>query len=508
MNHYAKKMTSLVAVLTFTVTQVFAPVYAWWFIVPLATRLLPYATGLAVRGTTWLAGTVAADATAWKIGETVAVAAGTAIYASYLMSGESTSPQTTGRIRAQIALVPNAKRDNPDSSKFDDAPSGSVDPTPKATLPGTSNYPATSGTMPTSFTTVNASMSANTYKQWTATPSGNPRIFYKITNTTPQATQPLFLTTALATLPSGTFTVGQLLLVRSYSSSTSPYDHIYELAIASATNNFRGLTTADTALLTGCPAGYTSGSSGCTLTDAAAVMKPDMPCELVEVNGSFQLDMKNPSCIGSNLSAFTVTPTSARINYTDGTASQVQRNSDGGVTITDANPTSGTTTVTTGPYNPAKNGYPVTGTTFTPPGSNGTGVGSTCGSLSSTPCAVTVDTTGFAGKDAEIASAQANALSKLDDRKAAFDALAGSDNAGNHGITGDGLFSLSLPHTTCQPLSFAFFAASVPINLCDDGPAGQFIVVIRWCLGALLSWAAMWYLWRRFVTTVGGGGTK
>lgn len=508
MNHHAKKITSAFVVVNFIVTQVCAPVFAWWFIVPLATRLLPYAAGLAVRGTTWLAGTVAADATAWKIGETVAVAAGTAIYVSYLMSGESTSPQTTGRIRAQIALAPNTKRDNPDITKFDDAPAGAVDPTPKPNLAGTSNYPASSGTTPGNYLLINTAMTSSSYKQWTDSPSGNPRIFYKLTNSTPQATQPLYLTTSLATLSSGTFTVGQLILVRSYSTTSAPYDHIYELKIASATNNFRGLTTTDGAALTGCPAGYTVGSSGCTLSDASAVMKPDMPCEIVESNGSFQLDMKNPSCIGLNSGAFTVTPTSARINYTDGTSSQVQRNSDGGVTITDANPTTGTTTVTTGPLNPTKNGYPVTGTTFTPPGNNGTGVGSSCGSSSSSPCAVTVDTSGFSGKDVEVAIAQANALSKLDDRKSAFDALAGSENAGNHGISADGLFSLSLPHATCQPLSFSFLTASVPINICDDGPAGQFIVVIRWALGALLAWAAMWYLWRRFVTTVAGGGTK
>ncbi|MEQ1595819.1 MAG: hypothetical protein ABL985_12045 [Casimicrobium sp.] len=473
----------------------------------MATRLLPYAAGLAVRGTTWLAGTVAADATAWKIGETVAVAAGTAIYVSYLMAGESTSPQTTGRLRAQISLVPDAKRDNPDASKFDDAVTG-VDPTPKPTIPGTSNYPASSGTTPGTFPLINAAMSSGTTKSYNDSPSGNPRIFFKVSNTTVGSSQSNYLTTAGAPISSGSFTIGQLLWYKAFSTTTNPYDHIYELKIASATNNFRGLLTSDAAALNGCPAGYTSGSSGCTLTDAAQVMKPDMPCELVQVGGQFQLDMKNPSCTGANSGAFTVTPTSARINYTDGTSSQVQRNSDGGVTITDANPTTGTNTVTTGPYNPTKQGYPVTGTTFTPPGGTGTGIGSSCGSSSSVPCAVTVDTTGFSGKDAEIAVAQANALAKLDDRRSAFDALAGSETAGNHGISGDGLFSLSLPHTTCQPLTFSFLSASVPINICDDGPAGQFIVIIRWALGALLAWAAMWYLWRRFVTTVGGGGAK
>jgi hypothetical protein len=455
------------------------------------------AAGLMTRGTTWLAGTIAADATAWKIGETVATLAGGAIYVSYLMAGETTSPATTGRIRAQIALSPNAKRENPDPTKWDDPAANAVDPTPKPILPSTSAYPSSSGTTPSSYLSVNSAMTAGSTKTYTNT-NGTPQVYYKVSNTSTVGTQASYLNSAFTAIASGSFAPGQPVWIRGYTSSTSPYDHIYLLAIASTASTTRSLTNGD---LSGCTTGYAydNSSGACLLTDANAVMKPPAPCEIVEVNGVNTLDLKNPTCIGENAGSLTVTSEGARINSKDGTSTTVKRNGDGGVTITDANPTTGTTTVTTGPKNPAVNGYPVIGVTQTTPGSGtGTGGGGSCGGTGQVPCAI--DDSGFNGKDAVVTAAYDRAVAAQDAAKASFDSLPSGPNNGNHGVDPAGIFGISMPAYSCAPLHFSFLNADVPVNICDDGPAGNLIVMWRWAESALLAWAGMWYLWRRFTS--------
>ena len=506
MNH--TRIVSAIVLLSFVMCQVVQPVRAWFFLVPLATRLLPYSAGLIARGTTWIAGSVASNAAAWRIGETLATAAGSAIYLSYLMSGEDTSPATTGRIRAQIALKPNQPRDNPDSTKWNDPVTGSVEPTPKLTLASASSFPASSGTTPTNYATINSSMSSGQVKQYTETNSA-PRLVYKITDTKTAGQSSAYLSQSYVPIAQGSFTSGQLVWLKAYDvANGSNYDHIYSALVATSASNTRALSTSD---LSGCTTGYTYNSTtgACDLTDASAVMKPDMPCEIVEVNGEWKTDSKNPSCIGANVAGFTASGQSASLNFTDGTSTAVTRNTDGGVTITDSNPVKGTSTITTGPRDVTNNGYPLIGYAQTAPGTPGTGTGiGNCGTGSQAPCAVTFDTSGFSGKDAEITTSFNKAVAELDARQTAFSALPSSQSAGDHGVNPSGLFNLGIPQVTCQPLSWPFFGKTLTLNLCPGSPVGDLLAMLRWATGAMFALGAMVYLWRRFTSGAVSSGAN
>ncbi len=500
-----RRFFSVFVVLAFIVSQLVAPVVAYWFFFPaftLAVRVAPMAAGLMTRGTTWIAGSLAADAAAYKIGETVAWAAGSALYAAYLMQGTSTSPQTSGGapLRAVINLKPNDKRANPDPSKWDDATA--VDPTPKATLPASSTLPSSSGTTPSTYTAINSAMTSGQLKQWTET-NGSPRVVYKVTTTANTTAQSAYLNKDYQPVTSGGFVTGQWVWLKGYTSASSPYDHLYNLLVATSPGATRSITTAD---LYGCGAGYTYSAGQCNLTDATQVQKADMPCEIVEVNGSWTLDTANPTCTGSNAAGFTVSGTSARMNYTDGTSTSVARNTDGGLTIIDANPTSGTTTLTTGPFNTTHSAYPVTGVNQSAPGTGANGSGGSCGGTGQVPCAI--DTSGFTGVTAGVSAAITGAGTALDDRKTNFDSLSSSPQSGDHGITRDGLFNLSLPTVTCAPLQIPFSdTMAFRVNFCDDGPFGPMLSLWRWVEATLLSWVAMWYLWRRFTRGATGEST-
>lgn len=493
-----RRALSIPLVFTLVVAQLTQPVAAfWWYLATpaftIATRVAPMAAGLMTRGTTWLAGSLAADAAAWKIGETVTWVAGGALYAAYLMQGTSTSPQTNGGapIRAVINLKPNDKRMNPDPVKWDDATQ--VNPTPKTTLPASSAVPATSGLAPSTYTPINASMASGDIKQWTFA-NGSPFVLYKLTLPVFNPSQASFLNKDFQPVATGLFVVGQWVWYKVYSTIGSPTDYLYQLTVATTAGATRAVTNAD---LYGCSAGYSYVSGQCNLADSTQVIKVDTPCEIVEVNGSWTLDSQNPNCTGFNAAGFTVTGTTARMNFTDGTSTAVARNTDGGLTITDANPTTGTTAITTGPFNVPHGAYPVTTVNQSAPGTGGNGSSGSCGGTGQVACAV--DTSGFTGQQVGLAAAITSAGQALDAPKNAFDALSGSPQAGDHGITRDGLFSLAIPNVVCAPFTFAIpHLPSIPINLCDDGPFGSILGMLRWIEAALLSWAAMWYLWRRF----------
>ncbi len=499
-----RRISTSLFLVFFTFTQMIGPASAWVLgLVPIATRLLPYSAGLLSRGTTWLATTVAGNAQIIKITESVAAAAGGAIFISYLMSGEQTSPATTGRIRAVIALKPDAQRENPNTQTWNDAITGQIEPTPKASLPGTTQL-SNSGTVPLTLTLINAALTVGTPKLWTDT-NNVPRIYQKITNNTSISNTPLYLSASLTPVPANSFVIGDKILVKAtdivVTPTTNPttYDHLYEHRIATATNTTRALTAAD---FTGCPTGYTFNSTAgtCNLVDAAQVQKPDMPCEVNYINGTWQTDSKNPSCINANSAGFSGGST-AKLNYSDASTTTVERNPAGGVTITDTNPTAGITKVETGPWNATGNGYPVTAVIQTPPGATGTGTGTgtgSCGGAGQTPCAI--DDTGFTGKTVDPANVNQKIAAITTDYQQKIAANNNDHGIGWQQVIPDTKFGLQ--RVQCQAVTVDLAHVGLNANLLALDPCNsQLVATFRAFEAFLLYVLTVWYIWRRFTAT-------
>lgn len=59
-------------------------------------------------------------------------------------------------------------------------------------------------------------------------------------------------------------------------------------------------TTTMGGVTASCPSGYTSNGASCAITDPSAVQKPDgIPCQIIQVGTSFQLDPSNPACVNT-----------------------------------------------------------------------------------------------------------------------------------------------------------------------------------------------------------------
>jgi hypothetical protein len=488
----------------FTFTQITAPASAWVLgAVPIATRLLPYTAGLLTRGTTWLATSVGANSQLVKIGEVTTLAIVGPIVVSYLMAGEQTSPANNGRLRAVIALKPDQPRENPDSQKWDDAAPGQVEPTPKASLPGNAQL-TTQGTLPSTPALIAAALTAGIPKLWTDA-TNIPRIYQKVTNNTSISNTPLYLSAALTPVGANSFVVGDRILVKSadivVTPTTNPttYDHLYEHRIATATNTTRALTAAD---FTGCASGYTfNNTTGtCNLVDATQVKKPDMPCEVHYVNGTWQADSRNPSCINANAPAFTGGAV-AKLNYSDASTTTVERNPAGGVTITDTNPTQGITKVETGPWNTTSNGYPVTAVTQTPPGATGTGTGTgtgSCGGAGQTPCSI--DDSGFTGKTVDATGVNQKIAAITTDYQQNV-----ATNNNDHGISWQQAIpdtKFGLQRVACQPLAIDLHHLGLSSSMMSFDPCNSSLISTFRAFEAFLLYVfTVYYIWRRFNAT-------
>lgn len=436
--------------------------------------LAPIGTGVMWLGRVAASNVTMARAVEWSIYGHGAVLG----FLAWKNSNDTTS-QTTAPITARLVVQPNttAKRDNPDTKRFDDA-SSTRDPTPKGSYAGEAdvNYSSSqvmgviAGSQPAGAT-------------WTVA----------VSNQTYYTTyQSLAISTFAGTSDSQKCSAAQ--------SATNPgTGWSFTCPLVSSDSKTVGVWSKQT---TGknCATGYTYTGGNCVLNDATAVTKPagKVPCEVLQnANGTWDVDAKNPECTALS-TALTTSGKTLTYSKGDGTYDTIKNNDDGSQTVN-----TGNRTIELGPQDGSGN-RGITGITDGAPGNSGsgnTGTGGTgsgggsCGGPGQPVCAVSVDDTGFTGKDTQVNSAADAAKAKLDERQTFIEGKA-TEN-GNFGLDSSWIPSL-LPGSavTCQALKWepgithgplSSMAGSVNIDWCDK------IDMVReyyaWMVGMLTVWA-------------------
>jgi hypothetical protein len=319
-------------------------------------------------------------------------------------NNSDTSTQATTPINARLVVQPSssAQRDNPDPKRYNDAAAGQRDPAPKSTYSDGSAAPGNGS----NAAMASAGIGSFTYSAGT-TSSGAPQVMdvdvlqsYQVGLTQAQASDAVKSATSAA--HSGwNYSWG-------YTISTTDWRVIWSRTRPAA-----------------CANGYTLSSSGvCNLVDSTQVQKPagKVPCEVVKnSDGTWDVDSKNPECTGL-AAALTANKNTLTYNKGDGTYDTITNNADGTSTIQTGNRTialgaqntDGTFPIT-GITDSSQAPSPNTGTGSTGAGSSGAG-GAVCGGPGLPACSVSVDDSGFNGKDTAINSLADTAKGALDDR--------------------------------------------------------------------------------------------
>lgn len=230
-------------------------------------------------------------------------------------------------------------------------------------------------------------------------------------------------------------------------------------------------------------------------------MKPAgrVPCEVLANNdGSWDIDAKNPECAAIS-NQLTKSGKKLYIAKGDGTYDGIENKDDGGTSITTGNrtidmgPPDGEGTQTIRGITDGGPGNTPGGTGST--GSTGTGSGN-CGGAGQSPCAVTVDDSGFQGKDATVNSAGEAVKTASQNRLDAINAE-GQKGGDNFGLDTSWIPSvLPGPAVTCQALKWepgishgplAGLSGAIDIDWCSK------VDVIReyyaWLVGLVTVWA-------------------
>lgn len=456
--------------------------YAW------VQFLAPIGTGVMWLGRLAASNVTMARAVEWSIYGHGAVLG----FLAWKNSGDAA--QTTTPINARLVVQPetSAKRDNPDPNKWDNATT-TRDPTPKA------SYSMTTGmqTMPSTYPAVVQAMG------YPASASGE----FCSGSGCGGAGSTYRRQVYVKNLASCTNT--------STSAPGSPWS-----ASSSWCGSVSGQTATgvyavwDVSTLLSCPTGYTLSSGNCVLNDATQVMKPSgkVPCEVMRnADGTWDIDAKNPECAALGTA---LTQSGRTTSYTRGAGDydSVTTNADGSLTISTRGP-GGNRDIQTGPYSSSQGGYPITSVTDSPgtgtsTGGTGSG-GQTCGGSGQPACAVTVDDSGFQGKDAIVNAKADAAIAKLDER---VTQVQGVNDGSTFGVDASWVPSLKPgPVVACSDIQWqpgishgplAGLTGSVSVNWCDKAD------VIREYLAWLFGVATVFAIALLFFSSNKSGGGK
>lgn len=322
--------------------------------------------------------------------------------------------QAPGSPGITIKLAPEAKRSNPDPSKFNDPAAGARDVTPKAT------QPVTPGSAPSD---PNDSGSGGG-KYWQGGPAGSViggsgyGVAYAalvsnycvgnyasgcelrncVTGSVdvglpePRATYQCEGYATPGTMSCSPGADGKCLVGyrNQYTSATQIAGTPPKVCGTGQYSVQGGACTSYPNGPSTCPVGYSMSTDGqsCNLTNAAAVKKPDTtPCEVLwDANGkAFTTDPANQNCSGLPSGA----TVSTESNDGTGGSMTVKGNTNGGFDITQDKGNGQSTTVHTGPYDSVSGGYSIINTTNTvPAGQTPDGKGDGCGVPGKGPCDV------------------------------------------------------------------------------------------------------------------------
>jgi len=438
--------------------------FAWGFLIaPVTTTVMWLGR---VAGTD-LVFARALEISAWSIGSIIA-------FVKWDTVG-STSPSTA---KITVSLDPNAKRTNPDSSKFNDPSGAQRDVTPKPSFPvdaGLQPQPAT-------YTEV-INAGGGVYSNGSAP-------YYRIKHvvTVPGQAADQYCTGNLSLVPPG-----------------------YSMSWYGDHNGVCTYVVTKSEPLA-CPAGYINdGNNGCTLADVAQVQKPadTVPCEVLKnSDGTWNVDGANPTCTEVN-AALKVNGNTVQMDRSPTSYDTVKANPDGTYTIS-ASDGNVQRTIQTGPYSSSSNGYPVTGITdgaAVPSGSPGSGSGTgggSCGGAGQVPCAM--DDSGFTGKDGFLSGKLGEIGSALDAKKDQIDGLTDQGNAGIDGswITG----FLPGPVVTCKPIPLNISLTHGPLAGTSGSSQVDICAHVTW-VRDIMAWffgaVTLFYIFRVFTRSNASG---
>jgi len=445
--------------------------------VSMSAKAFLFAAAPVVEGVLWGARIISLNVTMAKAVEWSIWAHG-ALVSLWLWKRSSDAADTnTSSLKARLSVSsnPNAKRQNPDPTKWDDATTRN--PTPKA-----------------SFT--NASSN-------TVLPSTWPLVVQDMGG----AGHKLYISSTGSTLWDVTVTTS--------SNSSLSSSQQWSGSISGQTGTFYVYATS---AQISCPAGYQSSGSNCVLKDATKVVKPaaTVPCEVIQnSDGTWDVDSSNPEC--TNISS-ALTASGKTITYTRGTGDYDSiTQTDTGYTVSTRGP-AGNRDITTGPYDPNQGGTVIQnitdlgsgssssssgGTASSSSGSSSGGTassssggtsgsgGGSCGGTGQVACSI--DDSGFKGADAIVGVKADAAISALDDRVNAINDQQKSDTFGIDTSWVPNLLPGSSP-VACQPITFSPSISHGPAA----GLSGS--VNVDWC--SKVEMFREFYAWAASISTV------
>lgn len=340
--------------------------YAWvQFLAPIGT------------GVMWLGRVAASNVTAARAVEWSIYAHGAVLgFLAWKNSNDSTAPTTTP-VSARIVVdpKPDAQRMNPDPNRWNNAATGSRDPTPKTSytptgLKTTADVTAAGGGWPSIVTLMGG---------WSG--SGMLVVYDSENNKTTYNQQTTDSTTivygqscnnAYYGTPTGDAAGGIPVGKGAYSKGGNTY--------GCATLYVKTVSGIPSATSVNCGNGYSLSGGSCILQNSDIVTKPagKVPCEVMRnSDGTWDIDTKNPEC--TSVSA-AITQAGKTATYTRGVGDydSVTTNADGGLTISTRGP-DGNRDIQTGPYSSSQGGYPITSVTDSPGTGTSTDVGDSAG---------------------------------------------------------------------------------------------------------------------------------
>jgi len=383
-----------------------------------------------------------------------------------------TEPTKKVPAHVMIDLSTLPKRQNPDPKRYNDAPDGQVDPVPKSSYDAFSELPV----FPSTWDAVVADMSSPAFKLYRN--STNTQLHYVVTQDYEIGYRPGAIGTSTSAIPNTLpddpkyvrgANVKKTTVSCGGASESSPncvYTSAYRYATA-----------------TSCPEGYVQSGTLCNLQDATLVKKPEktVPCEVVQVDGVYQMDWANPECNTVSTSGHIRTINSSTVELDNEVETLTTSCGSAGCEMVYKDKTDNSwIKYTTGPTDPATGHREVTaiqngtGTAPVPtnPG-NGSGGGDTGGGdtgggdtgslcVEGQPCYVQVDDSGFEGKDTGLESLETEEQAHFDQMMEKAEAVRFDDT---HGLEWDWI--PELPDATCSPVRYGIDQHFIELDLCD-----------------------------------------